>query len=170
LIVGEAIPRQPRRVGEKFVITFLLLVFFGFVLYKMVFLPTSVSFESYPKKIFVYSSSPVTVKIIALNRLGFGIPFKRLNGKFVVREGTEKIEVVGEKRNEFIFRTKGSSGRLVILYYTSVVPFPVEIILNIEDATVADKDSHGVFFGTTFCHRENREYRGEIAHLFGVNL
>ena len=55
------------------------------MLYKMVFMPTSVSFESYPKRIFVYSSSPVTVKVIALNRLGFGIPFKRLNGKFVVR-------------------------------------------------------------------------------------
>lgn len=151
-------------------IALLLVGFLGFVLYKLVFLPTSVSFESCPKKIFVYSSSSVTIKIIALNRLGFGVPFKHLNGKFVVREGTEKIEVVREERDEFTFRTKGSKGRLVILYYTSVVPFPVEIILNIEDATVADKNSRAVFVGTTFCHRENREHRGEIAHLFGVKL
>ena len=158
------------KVGKRFVIAFLLLVFLGFVLYKMIFLPISVSFESYPKKIFVYGSSPVTVKVIALNRLGFGIPFKRLDGKFVVREGTEKIEVVQEKRDEFVFRTKRSSGRLVILYYTSVVPFPVEIILNIETASVADKNSSTFLFVTTFCKRKDGEHREKTDHLFEVKL
>jgi hypothetical protein len=125
--------------NEKIVLVLLVVVFLGIVAYKIIFSPFSVTIESHPNKILANSSSPVIVRVVALDRLGFRIPFERLDGKFVVREGAEKIEIVRENRDEFIFKTRGSTGRLVILYYTAVVPFPVEILLNIETAALADK-------------------------------
>ncbi|MGO9482555.1 MAG: hypothetical protein ACLP05_12355 [Candidatus Kryptoniota bacterium] len=156
LRANESTPAKPYRAAERLVIAFLLLAFAGFMLYKLVFMTTSVSFESYPKRIFIYSSSPVTVKVIALNRLGFGIPFKRLNGKFVVKEGREIIEIVGNKRDELVFRTTGTGGRLVVLYYTPTVPYPVEIILNIGTAALAGKNVGEFLFCATCCCREHR--------------
>lgn len=140
--------------NEKVVLVLLVVVFFGIVAYKIIFSPFSVTIESYPNKILANSSSPVIVRVVALNRLGFRVPFAHLDGKFVVREGAEKIEIVREKGDEFMFKTRGGTGKLVILYYTAVVPFPVEILLNIETAALADKScpeliserSHGLIF------------------------
>lgn len=124
--------------SEKAALGFLVLIVLGLVLYKVYFLPSTISFESKPAQILTNGSSPVIVKVYAVNKLGLRIPFRHLDGKFTVREGAEKIEVVSEEKDEIIFRTKNSTGRLVILYYTPTVPFPVEIHLDIESAAVAE--------------------------------
>jgi hypothetical protein len=103
----------------------------------MVLSTVNVTFESRPGRILTNSSYPVTIEVFPTNRLGFKVPFKHLEGKFVVSEGEEKIDIVQEKKDEFIFKTRNSSGRLVIFYYAQKVPFPVEIVLNIEGASLA---------------------------------
>lgn len=123
--------------SERVLIISLLVVVLAVIAYKILFTTFSISIESYPDKIFVNDSSPVSVKVVALNRLGMRIPFRHLDGEFAVREGVEKIDIIKVKKDEIIFKTKNNSGRLVILYYTHVVPFPVEIVLNIETATIA---------------------------------
>ena len=123
--------------NERVVIVSLLVVVLGIIAYKIIFTTFSITIKSYPDKIFVDSSSPVRIKVVALNRLGLRVPFRHLDGKFVVREGVEKIEVIKVEKDEIMFNTKSSPGGLVILYYTHIVPFPVEIVLNIETATVA---------------------------------
>lgn len=141
---NPALPGESHRTGgesqtKEFIRIFLffLIILIGIVLYKLVFIQTSVSFECHPAKIFVYSSEPVVVKVNALNKLGFRIPFKRLYGTFVIREGIDRINIVRKERDELVFRTSGGGGRLVVLYYTMAVPIPLEINLNIQSAAVA---------------------------------
>jgi hypothetical protein len=124
------------------VISFFLILF-GAAIYKIFFLPTSITFESYPKKIFAFGSSPVKVKVIALNRLGIAIPLKHLTGKFIVEDGTDKIEVLREMGDELTFLPRGKVGRVVVLYYTSMMPFPLEIVLDIRNAFIAGASRGG---------------------------
>ncbi|MCL4539804.1 MAG: hypothetical protein M1378_09460 [Bacteroidetes bacterium] len=112
-------------------------VLLGVVAYKTVFVPVSVGMESYPKKIFINTATPVDIKVVALNRIGFRIPFMRLHGKFIIPEGATKIQVLKTEDDEMIFRTKSTAGKLVVLYYTPIIPFPVEIVLDIETSALA---------------------------------
>ena len=109
----------------------------GIVCYKVVFVPTSLAMASSPDKVFAGGSSPVVVKAKLLNRLGMPVPFRHLAGKFVVDEGANMIDILKTERDELVFRTKGATGRLVILFYTSAVPFPVEIVVNISGTAIA---------------------------------
>ena len=109
----------------------------GIVAYKIVFIPVSVNMTSYPRQIFVNSSTPVDIKVVAVNRIGFPIPFMRLHGKFVIQEGAKKIQVLKAGNDEMVFNTKDTAGKLVVLYYTPIIPFPVEIVLNIETSSIA---------------------------------
>lgn len=133
--------------SRKSLLSFLIIVLAGFAIYKEMFSPISVSFESHPRKILTNSSSSIIVEIFPLNRLGFRVPFRRLDGKFVVSEGREKIDIVKEKKDEFIFKTRNSAGRLVILYYAQKVSFPVEIILYIESSSLAVMSHLTLSFG-----------------------
>ena len=126
--------------NQKFLLLSIIIVLAGIVCYKMIFSPVSVSFKSHPVKILVDSPDPILLEVFPVNRLGFRIPFGHLKGKFVVSEGKEKIEVVREKEDEFVFKTGNRSGRLVIFYYAGEIPFPIEIILNIEAASLATSD------------------------------
>lgn len=121
----------------KSIIIFSLLVLLGIVGYKVVFVPTSLNMESHPQEIFASSSSPVVVKATLINRLGLPVPFERLYGKFVVYQGANKIDIVKTERNELVFKTRGSAGRLIIYFYSRTIPFPVEIILNIKQSAIA---------------------------------
>jgi len=91
----------------------------------------------FPRKNFYEQFIPDRSEVFSINRIGLRIPFKHLDGKFVVSEGKEKIDVIQEKKDKLMFKTKNSSGRLIILYYARNVAFPVEIILNIEGASLA---------------------------------
>lgn len=130
----------------KLLLSLIIIMIAGFSFYKMTFSPVSVTFESRPGKILVNSSSPVVVDVFPLNRLGLKIPFVHLEGRFVLSEGSEKIYVVKEKEDELIFQTRSSTGRLVVFYYARNIPFPVEIILNIESAAIATNDQFEVSF------------------------
>ncbi len=132
--------------SAKSILALIFAVLFGIVAYKTVFSPVSIAIRSYPKKIYIDSSNPVDVKVVAVNRIGFGIPFMRLRGHFLIQEGATKIQVLKTKGDELIFRTKSATGKLVILYYTTVVPFPVEIVLNIETAAIASVDTPLLLF------------------------
>lgn len=123
--------------SRKFLLSFVIVVLAGFAIYKVMFSPVSVTFESHPGKILTNSESPISVEVFPLNRLGLRVPFGHLNGKFVVSEGGEKIDIVREKEDEFTFETRNGAGRLVILYYAQKVSFPVEIILYIENSSLA---------------------------------
>lgn len=123
--------------SQKFLLFTGIVLLVSFSIYRVVFSPVSVTFESRPVKILVNSSSTITVNVFQINRLGFRIPFKHLDGKFVVNEGTEKIDIVQNDKDEFIFKTRNSTGTVVIFYYARKVPFPVEIVLNIEGASLA---------------------------------
>ena len=129
----------------------LAVVLAGIVARKVVFSTRSLTFECHPAKVLAYSSSPVVVRIVALNRLGFKVPFVHLDGNFAIQEGAERIKIVSESKDHLVFRTMGRTGRLVILYYARGVPFPVEIILNIEASTLADKGRLGI--EVPFAHR-----------------
>ncbi|MCL5021032.1 MAG: hypothetical protein M1339_05085 [Bacteroidetes bacterium] len=121
----------------KSVILFSAVLLLGIVCYKVVFVPTSLSMHSFPEQIFVSSATPVTVKATLIDRLGLPVPFERLEGKFVVDQGGDKINVVQTKSDELVFTTKGSAGRLVIYFYSTKIPFPVEIVLNIKESAMA---------------------------------
>ncbi len=123
------------RARSMFTLAFAVLL--GVVAYKIVFVPVSVNMSSYPKQIFVNSSTPVDIKVVAVNRIGFSVPFMRLNGKFMVQEGAKKIQVLKAGNDEMVFNTKDTAGKLVVLYYTPIIPFPVEIVLNIETSSIA---------------------------------
>lgn len=114
-----------------------LLVLLVIVCYKIVFVPSSLTMRSQPEQIFASSASPVTVKATLINKLGLPVPFEHLKGKFIVYEGADKINVVRTEGNEMIFKTRGTTGRLVIYYYSGAIPFPVEIILNIRESSIA---------------------------------
>lgn len=140
--------------NQRFFLLFLVFVLAGFTFYKMVLSPVSVTFaltdllwKSHPRTIFANSSSPVAVEVFPVNRLGFRVPFRHLDGKFVVSEGRDKIDIVQEQRSVLIFKTRNSTGRLIIFYYAEKVPFPVEIILNIESASLAVTDTIALSFG-----------------------
>lgn len=114
-----------------------MIVLAGLVGYRLLLSPASVTFEYRPSVILTNSSSENVVHVFPVNRLGLKIPFVHLAGRFVVSQGKEKIDILREKNDELIFKTRNVPGRLVILYYTSTVPFPVEIILDIENASIA---------------------------------
>ena len=117
--------------------TLVFVILLGVVAYKTVFVPVSVDMTSYPGKIFVNSSAPVDIKVFALNRIGFRIPFMHLRGKFLIPEGADKIQVMKTESDQIILRPLGTSGKLVVLYYTPAVAFPVEIVLHIESSSMA---------------------------------
>ena len=123
--------------NHKFLLLFAIALLISFAIYRVVFYPVSVTFKTYPVKVLTNSSSPITVDVFQINRLGFRVPFRHLDGKFVVNEGAERIDIVQEGKDRFIFKTRNSSGVVVILYYASKVPFPVQIVLNIEGASLA---------------------------------
>ncbi len=114
-----------------------LALLLGIVCYKVIFVPTSLAMASSPDKVFAGGSSPVVVKATLLNRLGMPVPFRHLAGKFVIDEGADKIDVVKTESDELVFKTKGATGKLVILFYTSAIAFPVEIIVNISGTAIA---------------------------------
>ena len=121
----------------KSIIIVAVLVLLGIVAYKVVLVPTSLNMQSQPHEIFASSSSPVVVRARLINKLGLPVPFERLYGKFVVYQGADKIDIVKTERNELVFKTRGSSGRLIIYFYSLSIPFPVEIILNIKQSAIA---------------------------------
>ncbi len=133
--------------SQKFLLLVGIVLLASVIAYKMVFSPVSVTFASYPQKILTNSSSPIMVSVFQTDRLGFRIPFGHLDGKFVVNEGAEKIDIVREDKDELLFKTRNRSGTVIILYYARKVPFPVEIVLNIEDASLAIDDSFLLFPG-----------------------
>ncbi len=130
----------------KIIASLVAIVVLAVVAEKIVFTTSTVAIRSDPKKIFVNSSSPVKVTVVPLNRLGFNVPFDRLNGKFVVRDGVDKIRVEKVMNNGLVFAPGHIAGRVVILYYAANLAFPVEIVLRIESAAVASADS------TSFSH------------------
>lgn len=121
----------------KSVLALSLVVLLAIVCYKVVFVPTSLSMKSSPEEIFASSTSPVIVKATLVNKLGLPVPFTRVDGRFIVYEGADKIHIVRTEGNELIFKTMGSTGRLVIYYYSTTIPFPVEMILNIKESAIA---------------------------------
>jgi len=114
-----------------------VVIFVGVAIYKLVFYPVSLSFESHPSRILAVGTSPIALEVFPVDRLGIRVPFAHLHGRFVVSEGADKIEVIETKSNELKFKTRGSTGRLVIFYYAHNIPFPIEIILNLENSTLA---------------------------------
>jgi hypothetical protein len=123
--------------NARFAVAVVAALLLGIVGYKVVFVPTSLRMKSTPETIFAQSQSPVVVRAILTDKLGLRVPFRHLSGKFVVDEGAEKIDIVKTEGDEIEFRTKGMTGRLVILYYSDAVVFPVEIVLNITGSAVA---------------------------------
>ena len=123
--------------SAKSLIAASLALLLGIVCYKVIFVPTSLSMASSPDKVFAGGSSPVVVKATLINRLGIPVPFQHLSGKFVVDEGADKIDIVKTDRDELVFRTKGTKGKLVILFYSNAIPFPVEIVVNISGTAIA---------------------------------
>ena len=121
----------------KSVLAFSLVVLLAIVCYKVVFVPASLSMKSSPEEIFASSTSPVIIKATLINKLGLPVPFTRVDGRFIVYEGADKIHIVRTEGNELIFKTMGSTGRLVIYYYSTTIPFPVEMILNIKESAIA---------------------------------
>jgi len=114
------------------------------VTYKLVFIPSSIGTQTTPERIFVNQSSSVVVKVVPLNRLGLRVPFRHLKGRFIIREGEDMLEVTATTSDQMTFRTRGSPGKIVIYYYTDIIPFPIEIILNVESATVASLQSRKI--------------------------
>ncbi len=114
-----------------------VLVLLCIVVYKVVFVPTSMSMQTVPERIYATSSKPVTVKATLTNRLGLPVPFEHLTGKFVVYQGSHKINIVRTERDRLVFKTKGDAGRLVIYFYSAKIPFPVEIVLDIRPSAIA---------------------------------
>ncbi len=120
-----------------------ILILLGFAVYRLMFVTASIAFtltdpdgDSRSQRVST-NSSLITVNVFQVNRLGFRVPFSHLDGKFIVREGAEKIENVQEKKDQFAFKTRNNIGTLVILYYARGVPFPIEIVLDIEGASLA---------------------------------
>ncbi len=122
----------------KSLVAILIVLLLGIVCYKVVLVPTNLVMRTSPENIFASSSSPVVVRATLINRLGMPVPFRRLSGKFIVDEGADKIAIVKTGRDELVFRTSGQTGRLVILFYSNAIAFPVEIVLNIKGAAVAE--------------------------------
>ncbi len=121
----------------KIIVVLLVAVTLAVVADKIIFSTTTVSVESNPQRILVGSSSPVEVEVVPLNRLGFNVPFDHLSGKFVVRQGGDKINVVRAGQNKFVFTPGTTAGKVVIFFYASNLAFPVEIVLRIESASIA---------------------------------
>lgn len=121
----------------KFFLILPAVILAGFIVYRVLISPASVTFENRPSRILSNSSSENTVKVFPVDRLGLKIPFVHLVGRFIVNQGKEKIDIVAEKSDELIFRTRNVTGRLVIFYYTSIMSFPLEIILEIESTSMA---------------------------------
>lgn len=128
----------------KSVLLIAAVLLLAIVCYKVVFVPTSLSMQSYPEQIFVSSASPVKVKATLIDRLGLPVPFSRLDGKFVVDQGGDKINIVQTERDELVFTTRGAAGRLVIYFYSASIPFPVEIVLNIKESAMASRISPAI--------------------------
>lgn len=114
-----------------------VLILLGIVCYKIVFVPTSLNMQSSPQEIFASSSSPIVVKATLINRLGLPVPFERLDGKFIVYQGSSKINIIKTESDELVFRTRGATGRLIIYFYSQTIPFPVEIVLDIKQSAIA---------------------------------
>lgn len=114
-----------------------LLILLCIVAYKVVFVPASMTVQTVPGQIYATSSTPVVVKAILTNRLGLQVPFEHLTGKFIVYQGSGKIDIIRTEGDRLIFKTKGDVGRLVIYFYTSEMPFPVEVVLDIKPSAIA---------------------------------
>ncbi len=107
------------------------------VSYKVVFVPVNIEIETSPSVILADAASPVVVTARLVNKLGTTVPFRRVVGKFVVTEGDDLIAVLSTTPNRITFKTGGKTGKLVILYYSRSVPFPVETVLDIKGAALA---------------------------------
>ena len=111
-----------------------LLILVCIVVYKIVFVPAGMTMQTVPGQIFAASSKPVVVRAILTNRLGLPVPFEHLKGKFVVCQGSAKIDILRTEDDRLVFKTRGDVGRLVIYFYTSEMPFPVEVVLDIKSS------------------------------------
>ena len=121
-----------------------VIVLLSIVVYKLILSPFSLTFEVADSEangrqvnILTDSSAPVLLTVFQVNRVGFKIPFAHLDGKFVVTQGADKIDIIREGGDNLVFRTRSEAGVLVILYYTPSMAFPLEITLRIQDASLA---------------------------------
>ncbi|MCL4538086.1 MAG: hypothetical protein M1378_00535 [Bacteroidetes bacterium] len=114
-----------------------VLILLCIVAYKIVFVPTSMTMQTIPNQIFATSSRPVVVKATLTNGLGLPVPFEHLAGKFVVYQGSGKIDIIRTESDRLVFKTRGDVGRLVIYFYTTEMPFPVEVVLDIQPSSIA---------------------------------
>ncbi len=121
----------------KYVLAIATVLLLGIVCYKIEFVATSLRMQSRPENVFASSSSPITVKATLVNRLGLPVPFERLVGKFVIYRGADKINVIKKESDTLVFKTTGDTGRLVIFFYSTAMPFPVEMVLNIRESAMA---------------------------------
>ena len=96
------------------------------LLYYYVFNIYEVEILSIPKVVFADPSSHITVRIKAVNALGWEVPLRKASGKFMLAEGKDNVEIINinEEEGIMLLRSKGVVGVVGIYVESEFSLFP----------------------------------------------
>ncbi|MCI0450753.1 MAG: hypothetical protein L0Y79_13410 [Chlorobi bacterium] len=142
---------------NKRLVIILSVVFLALLTDRFIFTTSGAKVKLEPEVLRASVNSELKIQVYASNLLGFKVPFREVNVRFVIEEGANLIEILNESANgTAVIRSKGLEGEAVVGIYSlnsglqvsrvliKILPFGMSRI-QAQDA-VSDKLDLAAFF------------------------
>ena len=85
---------------------------------RLIFTSSGIKIKLEPEVLKASNNSELEINVYRSNLLGFGVPFGKVDVRFVIVEGTNLVEIIGESADgKAKIRAKGIEGEAVIGIY-----------------------------------------------------
>jgi hypothetical protein len=91
-----------------------------------------------PKEVFADASTEIQVTVVPINAMGWDVPFRTVNAKFKILEGTSLVttKIVNEEDGFILLQSTGTEGKVGIYIDSKYSLFPSYIEVQILPKTV----------------------------------
>jgi hypothetical protein len=126
------------KITKIFILLFIILVLAGFILHYFIFSIYEINIVVKPKEVFADASTEIQVTVVPINAMGWDVPFRTVNAKFKILEGTSLVttKIVNEEDGFILLQSTGTEGKVGIYIESKYSLFPSYIEVQILPKTV----------------------------------
>jgi hypothetical protein len=126
------------KITKIFILLFIILVLAGFILHYFIFSIYEINIVVKPKEVFADASTEIQVTVVPINAMGWDVPFRTVNAKFKILEGTSLVttKIVNEEDGFILLQSTGTEGKVGIYIDSKYSLFPSYIEVQILPKTV----------------------------------
>jgi hypothetical protein len=126
------------KITKIFILLFIILVLAGFILHYFIFSIYEINIVVKPMEVFADASTEIQVTVVLINAMGWDVPFRTVNAKFKILEGTSLVttKIVNEEDGFILLQSTGTEGKVGIYIDSKYSLFPSYIEVQILPKTV----------------------------------